>query len=257
MDGFRRYVELARKRGPDPYWTPVVPLHRLVSYPLSWLYAALGLTPFAVTMWGLLLFVVGAGLVLTDLSWPLFLAGLVLVKLGNLHDYCDGELARWRIAKGLQSPAKTRVGIFADIWAYTIVLHAALPVVLAAFAVHQGADPWWLVAGAAVAILVVSSYTVGFGQAAYWPQRAPDLLKDSPSLATGAWGPVRLARAAYFQLFETNVFSVHACVVLAVWRHQGGFPLWAQAYVAGVLAVLALAFLTAHVLALRAFDREP
>lgn len=256
MDGFRRYVELARKRGPDPYWTPFVPLHRLFSFPLSWLYAAIGLTPLAVTLWGLFLFLAGAALVLTDLSPGLFVAGLVLVKLGNLQDYCDGELARWRIAKGLQSPKTARVGIFADIWAYTVVMHALLPVLLAAYAVRQGASDWWLLAGALVAVLVPSSYVVGFGRSAYWPERAPDLLKDSPTLADGAPAPIRFARAAYFQVFETNVFSLHAVVVLAFWHHAGGNPAWALAYLAAVLAFLALAFLAAHVLALRAFDRE-
>ena len=53
MEGFAAYVRIVRKRGPQPYWTPVAPLHRLVSYPLSYLYAAAGLTTAAVTLLGL------------------------------------------------------------------------------------------------------------------------------------------------------------------------------------------------------------
>ncbi|MEA3136916.1 MAG: hypothetical protein QOC71_1197, partial [Thermoplasmata archaeon] len=64
MEGFGAYLGIVRKRGPQPFWTPVAPLHRVVSYPLSYVYVALGLTPLAVTLLGLAVALAGAVLVM-------------------------------------------------------------------------------------------------------------------------------------------------------------------------------------------------
>lgn len=274
MVGFRDYRSLAQKRGPDPYWTPVVPLHRAVSFPLSWLYANLGVKPLSITFLGLALVLAGGGLILWQPHWgPALWVGLAALKLGVVHDYCDGEVARYRIAKGLQSPRTHRVGIFADIWVYTVLVQGLMPTLLGAYAWRMGQSPLWLAAGFAATLTLVSSYVVAFGQAAYWPERAPDLTKASPSHATGATGLLASLQKAYFQLFETAVFTTHLALALAVWAWQTrpsldaanaaaapavpSNPPWALGYAAACIAALGLAFVIAHVRTLRGFDRHP
>ena len=131
MEGFAAYVRIVRKRGPQPFWTPVAPLHRVVSFPVSWLYCAAGLTPLWVTLLGLAIALDGAALLMAAPlgSWPSYL-GIALLNLGVIHDACDGEVARWRIHKGLQDPAKSRVGIMADFWAFAVLVQALVPLTL-------------------------------------------------------------------------------------------------------------------------------
>ncbi|MHB8634736.1 MAG: hypothetical protein ACYDBQ_12380 [Thermoplasmatota archaeon] len=254
--GFWEYRSLARKRGPDPFWTPVVPLHRLVSFPLSYLYAGLGFLPLGITFLGLALFLGGAATIVAwpHAGWGLW-AGLVLLKLGVVHDYCDGEVARWRIAKGRQSPRLNRVGIFADIWAYTVIVQGLMPLLLGVYAWRMGGSVLWLLAGMGVSMTLVSSYVVAFGQAAYWPERAPDFTKSSPTFTAGSTGLLKWLQQVYFQLFETAVFTTHATIVIVFWALAGGFPPWAQAYVAFCLVALGAAFLIAHARAFSRFDR--
>lgn len=259
MESFWSYREKARKKGPDPYWTPVVPLHRLVSFPLSYLYASLGIPPLAITFLGLVLVVAGAAVLLWQPTHVLGLvAGVVLLKLGVVHDYCDGEVARYRIAKGIQSPRFQRVGIFADIWVFTVLVQAMMPALLGLFAWRVGAPGglWWAWAGIATAFILISSYVVGFGKAAYWPNRAPDYTRQSPTFTSGAAGPLKWAQTVYFQLFETAVFTTHLCVVLVLWGLAKSNPTWVLAYAAACIGILALAFLVAHVRALATFDAE-
>lgn len=256
MEGFPAYVRLVRKRGPQPYWTPVAPLHRLVSYLLSWGYCAVGLTPLAVTVLGLLLALAGFALLLFlpvgDGGWYL---GLALVNLGVIHDACDGEVARWRIHHKRQSPATYRVGIFADFWAYAVVVQALLPAALGLVAWRSGAQPWWLAAlGGAAAFALLASYVAGFARRAYWPGSGKGLAEESLSLAAGSKGLLWLAQRVYFYAFETAMFTTHATVALVVWSLGPAGAAWFTAYVAFVGAALLLAFLVATVRTLRAFD---
>lgn len=256
MEGFAAYVRIVRKRGPQPYWTPVAPLHRVVSYPLSYLYTAAGLTPLAVTLLGLEMALAGIGLLLaTPVGDPFWYTGLALLNLGVIHDACDGEVARYRIHHGRQSPATSRVGIFADFWAYAILVQALLPFTLGFVAWRAGFPAWLPVLGTAAAFTLLASYVAAFARRAYWPDpRARGLHEESLSLAAGATGLLRLAQRAYFYAFETAMFTTHASVVLVAWSLLGGTPTWVAAYVAATGAALLLAFLVATVRTLRAFD---
>lgn len=252
MDGFGAYVERARKKGPDPYWVLLTPVHRLFSYPLSYLYAAAGLTPFTVSLIGLAFTVASVPLVLLGSGLTVFL-GVAALKLASLHDYCDGEVARDRIRRGLQSPDVTRVGMFADIWVYTVVLQGLLPLIVGVYAWRHGAPAYHAVLGVAAALVLFSAYVVQFGRSAYWPQRAPDLARSSPTLADK--GLLGAARKVYYQLFEMSTLSTHAAVVLVLWEVLGGTPLWGVAYSLVVSGVTLAAFLVGHLVSLRAFDR--
>lgn len=258
MEGFAAYLRIVRKRGPQPYWTPVAPLHRLVSYPLSYLYTAAGLTPLAVTLLGLELALVGVALVLAmPVGDPFWYTGLALLNLGVIHDACDGEVARYRIHHKRQSPATSRVGIFADFWAYAILVQALIPFTVAFTAWRAGFPVWLPILGAAAAFLLLSSYVAAFAQRAYWPQAgagARGLHEESLSLAAGATGLLRVAQRIYFYTFETAMFTFHATAVLVAWSLVGGLPLWLLAYAAFVTGALALAFLVATVRTLRTFD---
>lgn len=259
MESFPRYVGIVRKRGPQPYWTPVAPFHRVFSFPLSYLYCAARLTPLAVTLFGLLLALVGfALLALHPLGGAGFWAGLVLVNLGVIHDACDGEVARYRIHHRLQSPATYRVGIFADFWAFTVVVQSLLPPALGFVAWRRGAPAGGIAfgLGLAAALTLQSAYVAGFARHAYWPGRAGSPTEGSLSLASGGPGWFRLARRAYFYSFETAMFTTHATVILAAWTLAGGNPPWAVAYALLVGACITLAFLAGLVQTLGAFDRE-
>lgn len=256
MESFPAYVRLVRKRGPEPYWTPVAPLHRLVSYFLSWLYAAAGLTPLTVTLLGLLAALAGVALLLLvpvgDAGW---FVGLALVNLGVIHDACDGEVARWRIHHGLQTPKTYRVGIFADFWAYAILVQALLPLTLGLLA-WRGGGSWTLAAlGGAAAFTLLASYVAGFARRAYWPGSGKGLEEESLSLAAGSKGLLWLAQRVYFYTFETAMFTTHATAVLVLWS-LGALPdPWFAAYSAFVGAALLLAFLVATARTLRSFDQ--
>ena len=253
MDGFRAYLSRARKKGPDPYWVLLTPVHRLFSLPLSYLYASAGVTPFAVSLVGLAFTVAAVPLVLLGSGGWVF-AGVAALKLASLHDYCDGEVARDRIARGLQSPKTTRVGMFADIWVYTVVLQGLLPTVVGVYAWRHGAPGHHAALGVAAALVLFSAYVVQFGRSAYWPQRAPDLTKSSPTMASK--GLLGLARRVYYQLFEMSTLSTHAAVVLVLWELRGGTPWWGVAYSLLVSGVTLAAFLVGHLVALRGFDRD-
>lgn len=253
MDGFGAFLARARKTGPDPYWVLLTPVHRLFSYPLSYLYAAAGMTPFQVSLIGLAFTLASAPLVAFGGGIALY-AGVLFLKLASLHDYCDGEVARDRIRRGVQSPSVTRVGMFADIWVFTVILQGLIPLMVGVYAWRHGAPGYHAVLGVAAALVLTSGYVVQFGRSAYWPQRAPDLTRASPSLA-GDGGLLGTARKAYYQLFEMSTLSTHAAVALVVWEVQGGTPWWALAYSLVVSCVTLAAFLVGHVVALRAFDR--
>lgn len=256
VESFPAYVRLVRKRGPQPYWTPVAPVHRLVSYPLSYLYVRLGLTPLAVTLWGLVLALAGLALLAWapfEPGWPLW-TGLALLNLGVIHDACDGEVARYRLHHRLQSTATYRVGIFVDFWAFAVVVQSLLPLTLAWLAHGQGAPGWLLPLGGAATVLLLAAYVAGFARAAYWPNATPNPADASLSLAAGGPGWLRIARKAYFWGFETALFTTHATLVVAAWAWRGGLPVWALAYVVAVAGILALAFLVATVSTLRQFD---
>lgn len=260
MESFPRYLHIVRKRGKQPYWTPVAPLHRIVSYPLSYLYTALGLTPLAVTLLGLLIALAGFTLMaLRPAGGGALWAGLALVNLGVIHDACDGEVARYRIHHRRQDPATSRVGIFADFWAYAVVVQALLPLSLGLFAWRRGAayGPHAALLGAAAAFLLLAAYVAGFARQAYWPRHGGGVTTESLSLAQGGPAWLRLARKAYFYAFETAMFTTHATVVVVVWVRTGGNPLWASGYVLAVGGALALAFLAGLVQTFRGFDREP
>jgi hypothetical protein len=256
VEGFGAYLGIVRKRGPQPFWTPVAPLHRVVSYPLSYLYVALGLSPLAVTLLG---FAVGvAGAVLT-MAMPLgaagFYVGVALLNLGIIHDACDGEVARYRLRKGLQDSRTYRVGMFADFWAFAVLFQALLPIILGV-AAWRGGFPGWLAAlGGAAAFVLLASYVAGFGRSAYWPELRSTVREDSFSFASGGGPLLRAARRLYFWAFETAMFTFHASIVLVAWSVVGGTPWWILAYVAGVGAALLAAFLVATVQTLRTFDR--
>jgi hypothetical protein len=259
VESFPRYVGIVRKRGPQPYWTPVAPLHRVVSFPLSYLYCWMGLTPLAVTLWGLLLALAGVGLMLAlPLGAPYFWVGVGLLNLGVIHDACDGEVARYRIHHGLQSPKTYRVGIFADFWAYAILVQALIPATLGAIAWRRG-TPLGEVAGGlglAAAFILLASYVAGFARKAYWPGRGANVEEESLSLAAGGPGWLRLAQRAYFYTFETAMFTTHATVLLVAWWLDGGDPWWAEAYVLVVGASIALAFLVGTIRTFQGFDAE-
>lgn len=258
MESFARYVGIVRKRGPQPYWTPVAPLHRVFSFALSYLYVAVGLTPFAVTILGLLLALGGFTLIaLQPFGGAWFWAGLGLVNLGVIHDACDGEVARYRIHHRLQDPKTSRVGIFADFWAYAIVVQCLWPVALGYVAWQRGAGAGEGLAllGLVAAFLLQSSYIAGFARKAYWPDRSKGVAEESLSLAEGGGGLLKLARRAYFYTFETAMFTTHATALLVAWTLVGGNPLWALAYVAFVAGAIALAFLVGLAQTLRHFDR--
>ncbi|MEA3191331.1 MAG: hypothetical protein QOD77_1913 [Thermoplasmata archaeon] len=257
MESFGGYLRIVRKRGPQPYWTPIAPVHRLFSYPLSYLYCALGLTPLAVTLLGLAVAVAGATLVLGSPlgGWQLW-TGLALLNLGVVHDACDGEVARWRIHHRLQSPKTYRVGMFADFWAYAIVVQALLPAVLGYVAFQRGAPVALAWLGAAAAFMLLAAYVAGFARPAYWPGRGPSPADESFSFAAGGPPWLRLARKAYFQVFETAMFTFHATVVVGAWTVVGGAPPWAIGYVAFVGAALTAAFLVGLAQTLRRFDQE-
>ena len=256
MEGFSAYVALVRKRGPQPFWTPVAPLHRVFSYPLSWAYCAAGLTPLAVTLIGLAIAVDGALLMMSSPlgTWPFYL-GVALLNLGVIHDACDGEVARWRIAKGLQDPARSRVGIMADFWAFAVLVQALVPLTLGMVAWRAGL-PWWLpVLGAAAGFVLLASYVAGFARAAYWPELRSRVREESFSFASGGGPLLNLAQKAYFNVFETAMLCFHASVVLVAWSLAGGRPWWAFAYVLFVVLALLGAFLVATARTFAVFDQ--
>ncbi|MHB1261243.1 MAG: hypothetical protein ACYC2H_05955 [Thermoplasmatota archaeon] len=256
MEGFGAYLGIVRKRGPQPFWTPVAPLHRVVSYPLSYLYVFLGLTPLAVTLFGLALALGGAALVMAmPLGAPAFYVGVALLNLGIIHDACDGEVARYRLRKGLQDTNSYRVGMFADFWAFAVLFQALLPLVLAVAAWRGGFSGWLVVLAAAAAVTLLASYVAGFAKAAYWPELRSTVREESFSFAAGGSPLLRAARKLYFWVFETAMFTFHASVVLVAWSIVGGHPVWVFAYVAFVAAALLVAFLVATVTTLRGFDR--
>lgn len=257
MEGFAAYLRIVRKRGPQPYWTPVAPLHRIVSYPLSYLYTAAGLTPLAVTLIGLEVALVGIALLLAmPVGDPFWYTGLALVNLGVIHDACDGEVARYRIHHKRQSPATSRVGIFADFWAYAILVQALLPFTLGFVAWRAGYPAWLAFLGGASAFTLLASYVAAYAQRAYWPPQSGDrgLHEESLSLAAGSKGLMHVAQRVYFYLFETAMFTFHATVVFVAWALVGGRPWWVFAYCAFVGAALLLAFLVGTVRTLRGFD---
>jgi phosphatidylglycerophosphate synthase len=231
-------------------------LHRVVSYPLSWLYCAAGLSPLAVTLLGLALAVAGAVLVLgTSLASVEWYLGLALLNLGVVHDACDGEVARYRLHKGLQDTRTYRVGMFADFWAFAILVQALLPFTVA-FAAWRGGFPWWLpVLAAAGGLVLLASYVAGFARSAYWPELRSTVREESFSFAAGGGRLLRLARKAYFQVFETAMFAFHATVVLVAWSLVGGRPWWMLGYAAFVAGGVLVAFLVATARTLATFDR--
>lgn len=258
MESFPAYLRIVRKRGPEPYWTPVAPVHRLVSYFLSYVYCLLGLTPLAVTLWGLALALAGFALAAAlPFGGAWFWAGLALVNLGVVHDACDGEVARYRIHHQQQSPATYRVGMFADFWAFAVVVQALLPALLGFLAWRRGASagPLAFGLGLAAAFLLQSAYVAGFARKAYWPNHGKGPEEESLSLAAGGPAWLRLARKAYFYAFETAMFTTHATVLLAAWTWAGATPWWAVAYVLAVTSALALAFVAGIAQTLRGFDR--
>jgi hypothetical protein len=256
VEGFGAYLGIVRKRGPQPFWTPVAPLHRVVSYPLSYLYVGLGLAPLAVTLFGFAIALGGAVLVMgLPVGSAGFYVGVGLLNLGIIHDACDGEVARYRLHKGLQDTRSYRVGMFADFWAFAVLFQALLPVVLGV-AAWRGGFPWWLPAlGAAAAFLLLASYVAGFARSAYWPESRSAVRDESFSFAAGGGPLLRAARRLYFWMFETAMFTFHASLVLVAWALLGGNPPWVLAYVAFVGAALFGAFLVATVQTLRTFDR--
>lgn len=256
MEGFPAYLRIVRKRGPQPFWTPVAPLHRLVSYPLSWLYCAAGLLPLAVTLLGLLVALVGVALLLLSPlgDWG-FYTGIALLNLGVIHDACDGEVARYRIHRRLQDPATYRVGMMADFWAFAVLTQALLPLTLGLVAWRNG-FPWWTAAlGAAAAFVLLASYVAGFARAAYWPELRSKVREESFSLAAGAGPLLRIAQRAYFYTFETAMFTFHASIALVAWAIAGGTPLWALAYVTSAAGAILGAFLVATARTLATFDQ--
>lgn len=256
MEGFGEYLAIVRKRGPQPFWTPVAPLHRVVSYPLSYLYVFLGMTPLAVTLFGLALALAGAALVMgVPMGTPGFYAGVAILNLGIIHDACDGEVARYRLRKGLQDTRTYRVGMFADFWAFAVLLQALLPLVLAVAAWRGGFSGWLVVLGAAAAFTLLASYVAGFAKAAYWPELRSTVREESFSFASGGGPLLRAARRLYFWAFETAMFTFHASAVLVAWSLVGGRPVWLLAYVAFVGAALLAAFAVATATTLRGFDR--
>lgn len=256
MEGFGAYLAIVRKRGPQPFWTPVAPLHRLVSYPLSYLYVSLGLAPLSVTLFGLALALAGAALVMgTTLGTPAFYVGVALLNLGIIHDACDGEVARYRLRKGLQDTRTYRVGMFADFWAFAVLFQALLPLVLAVAAWRGGFSGWLVVLGAAAGFALLASYVAGFAKAAYWPELRSTVREESFSFASGGGPLLRAARKLYFWMFETAMFTFHASVVLVAWSLVGDRPLWVFAYVALVGTALLAAFVVATATTLRGFDR--
>jgi hypothetical protein len=226
-----------------------------VSYPLSYVYVALGLTPLAVTLLGLAVALAGAVLVMgMPLASTGSYVGIALLNLGVIHDACDGEVARYRLHKGLQDTRTYRVGMFADFWAFAVLVQASLPVALGVVAWRNGFS-WMLAAlGAAAAFVLLASYVAGFARAAYWPELRSTVREESFSFATGGGPLLRAARKAYFWVFETAMFTFHASVVLVAWSIVGGTPPWVLAYVAFVGAGLFAAFLVATVQTLRTFD---
>lgn len=258
MESFPAYVRLVRKRGPQPFWTPVAPLHRVFSYPLSYLYVALGLTPLTVTFVGLLMGLVGIGLVLVWPVWdPLLWWGIALLNLGVIHDACDGEVARYRLHHDLQSTKTYRVGMFADFWAFAIVVQGLIPALLGLYAFLADAHWGFAAAGVAAGYLLLASYVVGFAKSAYWPGARNEVVDESFSFAPNANWLLRVAQRVYFNLFETAMFTTHASLVLLAWAYVGGTPWWALVYVGFVVAALSGAFLVATFLAFRDFDRAP
>jgi hypothetical protein len=256
VEGFGAYLGIVRKRGPEPFWTPIAPVHRLVSYALSYLYVVLGLTPLAVTLWGLAIALAGAVLTMAlPLGSTAFFVGVGLLNLGIIHDACDGEVARYRLHKGLQETRTYRVGMFADFWAFAVLVQALLPVVLG-FVAWRGGFPWWTAAlGGAAAFTLLASYVAGFARSAYWPELRSTVREDSFSFAAGGGPLLRTARRVYFWIFETAMFTFHASVVLVAWSLVGGTPLWVLGYVTFVGAALLAAFLVATATTLRTFDR--
>jgi hypothetical protein len=256
MEGFGAYLAIVRKRGPQPFWTPIAPVHRLVSYPLSYLYVGLGLTPLAVTLVGLAIALAGAILTMgLPLGSPGFFVGVALLNLGIIHDACDGEVARYRLHRGLQDTRTYRVGMFADFWAFAVLLQALLPVILGIVA-WRGGFPWWPAAlGAAAAFTLLASYVAGFARSAYWPELRSSVREESFSFASGGGPLLRAARRGYFWVFETAMFTFHASVVLVAWSLVGGKPLWVLGYVAFVGCSLLAAFLVATAKTLRTFDQ--
>lgn len=255
MEGFGAYLGIVRKRGPQPFWTPVAPLHRVISYPLSYLYVALGLTPLVVTLLGLAIAVAGAILVMgVPLGSNAFYVGVALLNLGIIHDACDGEVARYRLSKGRQDTRTYRVGMFADFWAFAVLFQALIPAVLG-MAAWRGGFPWWLAAlGAAAGFTLLASYVAGFARSAYWPELRSTVREESFSFASGGGPLLRAARRLYFWCFETAMFTFHASLVLVAWSVVGGRPIWFLAYVAFVGAALLGAFLVATARTLATFD---
>ncbi|MFA5944104.1 MAG: hypothetical protein WC876_06535 [Candidatus Thermoplasmatota archaeon] len=256
MEGFAAYLRIVRKRGPQPFWTPVAPLHRVFSYPLSYLYVAVGLTPLAVTLVGLAVALAGAVLVMgLPLGSTGFYVGLAALNLGVIHDACDGEVARYRLHKGWQDTRTYRVGMFADFWAFAVLVQALLPAILG-MAAWRGGFPWWLAAlGAAAGFTLLGSYVAGFARSAYWPELRSTVREESFSFASGGGPLLRLARRGYFWCFETAMFTFHATVVMVAWSVVGGLPLWILAYVTFVGVALLVAFLVATARTLATFDQ--
>lgn len=256
MEGFAAYVGIVRKRGPQPFWTPVAPLHRVVSYPLSYLYCAAGMTPLQVTLLGLAVALAGAALAMAmPLGSAAFFAGVALLNLGVVHDACDGEVARYRLRKGLQDTGTYRVGMFADFWAFAVLVQALLPLTLAVAAWRAGFTGWLVVLGAAAAVTLLASYVAGFARSAYWPELRSAVREESFSFAAGGGPFLRRAQRTYFYAFETAMFTFHASVVLVAWALVGGTPWWVCAYVTFVGAALLGAFLVATARTLATFDR--
>lgn len=256
MEGFGAYLRIVRKRGPQPFWTPVAPLHRVVSYPLSWMYCAAGLTPLSVTLLGFAMAIAGALLVMASpLASGAFYLGVALLNLGIIHDACDGEVARYRIHRGLQDTQRYRVGMMADFWAFAVLTQALVPLTLGIAAWRNG-FPWWLAAlGAAAAFTLLASYVAGFARAAYWPELRSTVREESFSFAAGGGPLMRFAQRTYFSAFETAMFTFHASLLLVAWALVGGTPWWAMAYVAFAGAAILGAFLVATARTLATFDQ--
>lgn len=256
VESFPAYLQIVRKRGPQPFWTPIAPVHRLFSYILSYVYVAMRLTPLSVTMWGLLIGLAGVPLVLLSPQWgPTLWVGVALLNLGIIHDACDGEVARYRLHHGMQSTKTYRVGMFADFWAFAILFQAIVPVVLGAFAYLQGGHWGFLAGGIVAGLILLASYVVGFAQSAYWPGKRSEVVEESFTFASGG-GLLGLARKVYFYIFETAMFTFHASIVLLAWAYVGGTPVWGLAYVAFVILGISAAFLVATYLSFRDFDAQ-
>ncbi|HXG16125.1 MAG TPA: CDP-alcohol phosphatidyltransferase family protein [Calidithermus sp.] len=220
--------------------SPTDGFYRVFSIFLSVPLSRLGAAPNAITVAWILVGLGGVAALLAG-SWPVRVAGALLLQLSYLLDFVDGEVARLRRRLSL-------VGGFLDLAGHGLI-KAALPLAVGASAAAVAGRPAWLAAGAVGSVALIVGDSLRFYAACTSADLGAGDLGHAPAPARRAGArhrPGRLVRALATLSFETP--GLYATVLLAAVLDRLdllaiswglGAPLWMLARAVGYARRLA------------------